>query len=154
MLDLADRFSKTDRVQAYNLAKSMGLDEGTINTLLLGRAEMERLIALQQRLYRSGEKEIQISRELTQATGYLNSQWDAMKQMLGDALAPVLLKIVKLASGFIDYLMQHENSTKHVFEGLAFVIGTLLVPVLWSAVSAGRETALPVQQSPALWRAD
>ena len=51
--------------------------------------------------------------------------------MLADALAPVLLKIVKMVSGFVDYLMKHENSMKHVFEGLAFVLGAVLVPRLY-----------------------
>ena len=136
MLDLADRFSKMDRVQAYNLAKSMGLDDGTINTLLLGRAEMEKMLALQDRLYRSGEKEIAVSRELTSSRAYLNQQWDALKNMIADALAPHLLRLVKLVSSFADYLMRNENTMKHVFEGLAFVLGVVLIPVLWSAVTA------------------
>lgn len=136
ILDLSDRFSKMDRVQAYNLAKSMGLDDGTINTLMLGRAEMEKMLEMQRNLYRSGEKEIQVSRELTQARGYLNAQWDSLKAMLADALAPVLLKIIKMVSGFVDYLMKHENSMKHVFEGLAFVLGAVLVPVFIAAAAS------------------
>ena len=136
MLDLADRFAKMDRVQAYNLAKSMGLDDGTINTLMLGRAEMEKMLEMQRNLYRSGEKEIQVSRELTQARGYLNAQWDSLKAMLADALAPILLKIIKMVSGFVDYLMKHENSMKHVFEGLAFVLGAVLVPVFIAAAAS------------------
>jgi hypothetical protein len=136
MLDLADRFAKMDRVQAYNLAKSMGLDDGTINTLMLGRAEMEKMLEMQRNLYRSGEKEIQVSRELTQARGYLNAQWDSLKAMLADALAPVLLKIVKMVSGFVDYLMKHESSMKHVFEGLAFVLGAVLIPVFIAATAS------------------
>lgn len=136
MLDLADRFAKMDRVQAYNLAKSMGLDDGTINTLMLGRAEMEKMLEMQRNLYRSGEKEMQVSRELTQARGYLNAQWDSLKTMLADALAPVLLKIVKMVSGFVDYLMKHENNIKHVFEGLAFVLGAVLIPVFIAATAS------------------
>ena len=136
MLDLSDRFSKMDRVQAYNLAKSMGLDDGTINTLMLGRAEMEKMLEMQRNLYRSGEKEIAVSRELTRSRAYLNQQWDALKNMLADALAPHLLRLVKLVSSFADYLMRNENTMKHVFEGLAFVLGVVLIPVLWSAVTA------------------
>ena len=135
MLDLSDRFSKMDRVQAYNLAKSMGMDDDTINTLLMGRTEMERMLALQERLYHSGEQEIKINRELVQARGYLNTQWDAMKQMLADALAPILLKVAKIVSSFVDYLMQHEHQIKHVFEGLAYVIGALLVPMFITALA-------------------
>lgn len=136
MLDLADRFGTMDRVQAYNLAKSMGLDDGTINTLLLGRAEMERMLALQQRLYRSGDKEVRLARELTQARGYLNQQWGALRTMLADALAPVLLKVVKIVSGWMDFLMRHEKTAKNVFEGAAIAIALVLLPVLLEAVAA------------------
>ena len=136
MLDLSDRFAKMDRVQAYNLAKSMGLDDGTINTLMLGRAEMEKMLEMQSNLYHSGEKEIAVSRELTRSRAYLNQQWDALKNMLADALAPHLLRLVKLVSSFADYLMRNENTMKHVFEGVAFVLGVVLIPVLWSAVTA------------------
>nr|DAV18066.1 MAG TPA: tail tape measure [Caudoviricetes sp.] len=136
MLDLSDRFSKMDRVQAYNLAKSMGLDDGTINTLMLGRTEMEKMLEMQRNLYHSGEKEIAVSRELTRSRAYLNQQWDALKNMLADALAPHLLRLVKLVSSFADYLMRNENTMKHVFEGVAFVLGAVLIPVLWSAVTA------------------
>lgn len=136
MLDLSDRFAKMDRVQAYNLAKSMGLDDGTINTLMLGRAEMEKMLEMQRNLYHSGEKEIAVSRELTRSRAYLNQQWDALKNMLADALAPHLLRLVKLVSSFADYLMRNENTMKHVFEGVAFVLGAVLIPVLWSAVTA------------------
>ena len=136
MLDLSDRFAKMDRVQAYNLAKSMGLDDGTINTLMLGRAEMEKMLEMQRNLYRSGEKEIAVSRELTRSRAYLNQQWDALKNMIADALAPHLLRLVKLVSSFADYLMRNQNTMKHVFEGLAFVLGVVLIPVLWSAVTA------------------
>ena len=136
MLDLSDRFSKMDRVQAYNLAKSMGLDDGTINTLMLSRAEMEKMLEMQRNLYHSGEKEIAVSRELTRSRAYLNQQWDALKNMLADALAPHLLRLVKLVSSFADFLMRNENTMKHVFEGVAFVLGVVLIPVLWSAVTA------------------
>ena len=136
MLDLSDRFSKMDRVQAYNLAKSMGLDDGTINTLMLGRVEMEKMLEMQRNLYHSGEKEIAVSRELTRSRAYLNQQWDALKNMLADALAPHLLRLVKLVSSFADFLMRNENTMKHVFEGVAFVLGAVLIPVLWSAVTA------------------
>lgn len=136
MLDLADRFSQMDRAQAYNLAKSMGMDDGTINTLMAGRTEMQKMLDLQKELYRSSEADIKASRELTQARAYLNQQWDSLKLMLGNALTPILLKVVKIASGFVNFLMRHEQSMKHIFEGLAIVIGLTLIPVLWSAVTA------------------
>lgn len=53
MLDLADRMSSMDRQQAYNLARQMGMDDSTANTLMRGRQEMERMLAVQRDIYKS-----------------------------------------------------------------------------------------------------
>ncbi|AFU62306.1 putative lysozyme-like domain protein [Acinetobacter phage phiAC-1] len=64
MLDLADSFSKMDREQAFSIASKMGIDEGTFNTLVQGRQEMEKMIAYQNTMYKSSEAELQASRDL------------------------------------------------------------------------------------------
>jgi hypothetical protein len=47
LLDLSDRFSKLDRPTANNLGKMMGIDQDTLNLLLLGRKEVELTIKRQ-----------------------------------------------------------------------------------------------------------
>ena len=64
MLDLADSFSKMDREQAFSIASKMGIDEGTFNTLVQGRKEMEKMIEYQKTMYQSSEAELQVSRDL------------------------------------------------------------------------------------------
>lgn len=136
MLDLADSMSSMDRTQAYNLGKQMGMDDGTINTLLRGRKEMERMLTLQKELYRSNEQDIENSYKFAEARAYLNQQWDALMLMLGNALLPVAIKLSEVLSGFMQYLMKHENEVKAVFYGMATAIGVALIPVLISAAAA------------------
>ena len=47
LLDLSDRFSRMDRTTANNMGRMMGLDQGTMNLLLKGRAEVETMIRRQ-----------------------------------------------------------------------------------------------------------
>lgn len=144
MLDLADRFEKMDRTKAYGLAKSMGFDDDTINTLMLGRAEMQEMLDLQKNLYKSSEQDIKASRELTKAKGLLSAQYESLKLRIGNALLPVLTRLVRIASGFVDFLNAHEHQVKNFFMGMATVIGLVLLPMLFKAGLAMLAFVAPV----------
>ena len=133
MLDLADAFSKMPRDQAYTLAKQMGLDDGTFNTLVQGRKELQEILDIQKRMYHSDGKAIARSRELTKQQAILSAHWQSMKQLVGDALTPILLTLIKVVNSFFEFLQRHEKVIKAVFQTAAIVIGMLLIPTLLSA---------------------
>lgn len=136
MLDLADRFSTMDRKQAYTLAQQMGIDDGTFNTLSRGRAEMERMLEIQRDMYHSSEADIENSRKLAEARAVLNTRWESLKLMIGNALIPVLTTLTEIVSGFVGFLVKHEHVTKGVFLGIATAIGVFLIPMLVTATAA------------------
>ncbi|KES13162.1 putative chitinase, partial [Snodgrassella alvi SCGC AB-598-P14] len=130
---LADAFSKMPRDQAYTLAKQMGLDDGTFNTLVQGRKELQEILDIQKRMYHSDGEAIARSRELTKQQAILSAHWQSMKQLVGDALTPILLTLIKVVNSFFEFLQRHEKVIKAVFQTAAIVIGTLLIPTLLSA---------------------
>lgn len=136
MLDLADSFSKMDREQAFSIASKMGIDEGTFNTLVQGRQEMEKMIAYQNTMYKSNEAELQASRDLAKNRALIGSQWESLKTMLGNAVIPLFVKLSEVALGMFEYLQQHQREVQAVFKGLAFVIGAVLTPILVKATIA------------------
>lgn len=136
MLDLADSFSKMDREQAFSIASKMGIDEGTFNTLVQGRQEMEKMIAYQNTMYKSSEAELQASRDLAKNRALIGSQWESLKTMLGNAVIPLFVKLSEVALGMFEYLQQHQREVQAVFKGLAFVIGAVLTPILVKATIA------------------
>lgn len=144
MLDLADSFGKMERTKAYGLAKSMGFDDDTINTLMLGRAKMQEMLDIQKNIYKSSEQEIKASRELTKAKGLLSAQYESLKLKIGNALVPVLTKMVKLVSGFVEFLNAHEYQAKNFFIGIATTIGLVLLPMLIKAGLAMLAFAAPI----------
>ena len=133
MLDLADSFQKMPKEQAYTIGKKMGFDDGTINALISGRKELQEILDIQKRMYHSDGKAIARSRELTKQQAILSAHWQSMKQLVGDALTPILLTLIKVVNSFFDFLQRHEKVIKAVFQTAAIVIGMLLIPTLLSA---------------------
>lgn len=133
MLDLADSFQKMPKEQAYTIGKKMGFDDGTINALISGHKELQEILDIQKRMYHSDGKAIARSRELTKQQAILSAHWQSMKQLVGDALTPILLTLIKVVNSFFEFLQRHEKVVKAVFQTAAIVIGTLLIPTLLSA---------------------
>ena len=144
MLDLADSFSKMDREQAYSLASKMGIDEGTFNTLVQGREEMEKMIEYQKTMYQSSEAELQVSRELQKNRALLGQQWESMKTMLANSLMPLFVKMSEVLLGVFEYLQKHQASVKRFFTILSFAIGAVLVPILVKAAAAAVAFLAPI----------
>lgn len=136
MLDLADSFSRMDREQAFSLASKMGLDEGTFNTLVQGREEMEKMIEYQNTMYKSSEAELRVSRDLQRNRALLGSQWQSMKTMMANALIPLFLKASEVLLGMFEYLQKHQEAVKAVFTGLAAALTIVLIPALLKATVA------------------
>lgn len=136
MLDLADSFSKMDRQQALSLSQDLGMDEGTFNTLVQGRQEMEKMIKYQETMYKSSEKELEASRNLQKNRALIGQQWESMKTLLANALIPFFVKLSEVALGMFEYLQKHQQAIQSVFKGIAFVVGVVLTPVLIKAAIA------------------
>ena len=133
MLDLADSFQKMPKEQAYTIGKKMGFDDGTINALISGRKELQEILDIQKKMYHSDGEAIARSRELTKQQAILSAHWQSMKQLVGDALTPILLTLIKVVNSFFEFLQRHEKVIKTVFQTAAIVIGMLLIPTLLSA---------------------
>ena len=136
MLDLADSFSKMDREQAFSIASKMGIDEGTFNTLVQGRKEMEKMLEYQSKIYKSSEEELKVSRQLAQNRALLGTHWESLKMMLANAIMPLFVKLSEVALGIFEYLQENQQSIQAVFKGISFVVGVVLIPILAKATLA------------------
>lgn len=136
MLDLADSFSKMDREQAFSLASKMGIDEGTFNTLVQGRKEMEKMIEYQKTMYKSSEAELEVSRNLQRNRALLGQHWESMKTMMANALMPLFLKASEVLLGMFEYLQKNQKTVQAVFKAIAFALTAILIPSLVKATVA------------------
>ncbi|AYP69094.1 hypothetical protein [Acinetobacter phage vB_AbaM_IME512] len=136
MLDLADSFSKMDREQAFSIASKMGIDEGTFNTLVQGRKEMEKMLEYQSKMYKSSEEELKAPRQLAQNRALLGQHWESLKTMMANAIIPLFVKLSEVALGIFEYLQENQQAVQAVFKGISFVVGAILIPILAKATVA------------------
>ncbi|MGC4885025.1 hypothetical protein ACON3F_20130 [Providencia hangzhouensis] len=136
LLDVSDSLSKMSRPQAYNFAKNMGFDDGTINMLLQGRREVEEYLALQKDIVVSSEQELEISRQLNKQNALVSRQWEGLKTLLANYLMPYALKFSETISGFLNYLNRNRDTAVFVFKSIGTVIGVTLIPLALKAGAA------------------
>ncbi|MEY0595419.1 hypothetical protein AB7309_19155 [Providencia manganoxydans] len=136
LLDVADSLSKMSRPQAYNIAKNMGFDEGTINTLLQGRDAMERQLIAQKNIVISSQEELEISRKLNEQNALVSQQWEGLKTLIANYLIPYFLKFSERLTAWLDYLNRNRDGAILIFKGIAAVIGLTLIPLALKAAMA------------------
>ncbi|MEY0934606.1 hypothetical protein AB7185_11135 [Providencia rettgeri] len=136
LLNVSDSLSKMSRPQAYNFAKNMGFDDGTINMLLQGRREVEEYLALQKDIVVSSEQELEISRQLNKQNALLSRQWEGLKTLLANYLMPYALKFSEAISGLLNYLNRNRDTAVFVFKAIGTVIGVTLIPLALKAGAA------------------
>ncbi|MEY0875247.1 hypothetical protein [Providencia manganoxydans] len=136
LLDVSDSLSKMSRPQAYNIAKNMGFDEGTINTLLQGRDAMERQLAAQKDIVISSKEELEISRKLNEQNALVSKQWEGLKTLIANYLTPYFLKFSERLTAWLDYLNRNRDGAILIFKGIAAVIGLTLIPLALKAAMA------------------
>lgn len=136
MLDLADSFAGMERSQAHSLAQQMGIDDDTFNTLVRGRAEMERLLAVQKSMYHANEQDIENSRKFNETRALLSQQWESLLMMIGNALLPVMIELSQIVTGLMRFIIANETAVTSVFYGFATAIGMVLIPLLLTATAA------------------
>ncbi len=136
LLDVADSLSGMSRPQAYNIAKNMGFDEGTINTLLQGRDAMQEMLDTQRGLVISSEEELEISRQLNKQNAKVRQGWEGLKTLLANYLMPSFLKFSEKVSGFLMFLNKNRDTAVTLFKGIGIAIGLFLIPMALKAATA------------------
>ncbi|OBU12528.1 hypothetical protein [Morganella psychrotolerans] len=136
LLDVADSLSGMSRPQAYNIAKNMGFDEGTINTLLQGRGAMQEMLDTQRDMVISSEEELEISRQLNKQNAKVKQGWEGLKTLLANYLMPSLLKFSEMVTGVLTFLNKNRDTAVSVFKGIGIVLGVLLIPMVIKAAMA------------------
>ncbi|MDE9518983.1 hypothetical protein KKJ17_14910 [Xenorhabdus bovienii] len=131
LLDMADSFSKMSRPQAYNIAKDMGLDEGTINLLLEGKGAIQKRLDAQKNVVISTKEELELNRQLRDQNSVLGQQWEGLKTIVANYLIPRLLKLSTMMTGFLEYLNKHRDTALNLFKVLSVFLTAALIPVLW-----------------------
>lgn len=108
LLDLSDRFSHMDRKTAFNMGQMMGIDPGTLNLLLKGRAAVQDMIRTQERYGAVTKQQAHQAELFRQQVELLKLKFLAFgRQLLSDGM-PVLEKLFDVLSRGVSWMVQHK----------------------------------------------
>ncbi|WAX22796.1 hypothetical protein MAJJADAN_00034 [Pseudomonas phage Amjad_SA] len=100
LADIGDKLNALpNREDAFNIGRNLGIDEGTINLLLKGRAEVERLLA-SQRAY--SDADAKAAREAAEKWEQAKLRIERASQALVISLLPVMERLVETTAEFVE----------------------------------------------------
>lgn len=133
LLELSASMEKMNKQEATFQIKQLGItDNKVIQTLLLGNKALKDQIELQKQKFALTEKDQVQLLELSHAQNMLSATIDGLVDQFAVMLAPALTKVTDGVRILIDWFLEH----KRVIGIAAGVIATLLLPTIWSMVTA------------------
>lgn len=140
MLELSDKFAGMDKMTAINMAQMMGIDAGTMQLLMGGRAEVERVINQKKQFGAITRQQAEDAKKLKTATISLGQTFDALGRDLLSKATPALLKIAAATEKFINWIRDNKGDVVDFiqivgagFAGLALAV----MPINLAAVAVG-----------------
>ena len=120
LLDVARYFEKVHATpqQARQFGKMAGIDQGTINMLMQGSEATKRYVAEQERNSAVTDQAIRNAQEMERAWASLDSQWQAAKLTLTEALQPQIKQVTQLLKEGGDWIRDHRGEINQFFQEL------------------------------------
>lgn len=140
MLELSDKFSAMDSMTAINFAQMMGIDSGTMQLLMQGRAEVERVIAQQKQFGAVTKQQADDSKKLKNAAIQLNQTFEALGRDLLSKATPALLKVADAVSKFVGWIRANKSDIVDFAQVVGAALGGLalaVMPINSAAVAVG-----------------
>ena len=137
LANLATRFEGMDRMQAHNIGKMMGIDEGTLNLVLQGRKELELTLKRNKEYNAVSKEQAEAMAKVQQKLIESKQNFAAFGRELLMSALPALNKLLDLFSNFGDWAREHKD----------FVIGFLTV--LAGALTAVGIASIPINATAA-----
>ena len=137
-LELADAVQGMDPAKATALLRGMGLDQGTINAILLGRNAIQDLLAEQQKLGVMTEEDMKAGLALQHAWLSMEQASTSLGRTLLTAIAPVLDVVLQKLTDLAVWAREHKPFLEAMFTGLAIAAAAFAValsPVTLSMVA-------------------
>jgi len=119
LLDLADRFHNMDPRRAQAMGAGLGLDQGTINVLMQGRAAVQAMLAEQRRIGVITGEDATRAQQLTSAWRGMVQASAAVGRTLLTELLPAITWVANRLTVFAEWARSHLPMVRAFFIGLA-----------------------------------
>lgn len=138
LLDLADRFERMDRPTANNMGRMMGIDQGTMQLLLKGRAEVEATIRKQKEHGAVTKAQAEQASRLQKVMIDGRQQFAAFGRELLSSATPALEKLLSMLSGVGEWIGENKEVVQTFLTILAaglVAVGLAMTPVNLTAAA-------------------
>lgn len=145
ILELAGAVEGLDKAQAVFKIKELGItDNRTVEMVLKGRKELERLIARQKEQGVLTKENAEEARKFTEAWGKLNNAMENIGLGISTALMPAFTKVLDWLGVMAEWLGEHKNLLIGFFGSIAAVVLALYLPAMISAAAATLAATWPI----------
>lgn len=136
LLDLAGKFEGMPRDTAFNLGQMYGINPGTMNLLLKGRAEVERLISKQKEYAAQQAKFAPVAERLNAIMTEARQGWNLLGLELVAKVAPAVEWVADAFKSAAKWIQDNQGFVEGFIAVVAVALTAKLAPAL--AVAAAR----------------
>ena len=145
MLRLSDAVQGLSQGEAVFRIKELGItDNRTVEAILKGRKELERLMAVQKAANPLTKEQAERAKQLNEAMGgWRNSVKGAASQFF-DMLIPALTKAIEWLTVIVDWAGEHKDFVVGFFGAIAAVVAAIYLPAMITAAAATLAATWPI----------
>lgn len=144
MLDLAGAVEGLDRSAAVFKIKELGItDNRTVEMILKGRQELERMLRVQKEQGVVSEKAAENARKLTKATDSLKKIMTNASDSFLDSMIPALTKVIEWLGKGASWMRENKDFVIGFFGAISAAVVTYYLPAMISAATATIAATLP-----------
>lgn len=144
LLDLADRFTGMDRATANNIGRMMGIDQDTLNLILMGRKAVEEMIRKQKELHLVTKEDGEQAMKLKQTFIDLRQAAGSTARDIMSAITPALISMFEALKSAVAWMSEHKDFVIGFITTFAVVLTARLIPALIRAAVAMWALIAPV----------
>ena len=145
MLRLSDAVQGMSQGEAVFRIKELGItDNRTVEAILKGRKELERLMAVQKAAHPLTKEQAERAKQLNEVLGgWQNSVKGAASQFF-DLLIPALTKVIQWLTVIVDWAGEHKDFVVGFFGAIAAVVAAIYLPAMIAAAAATLAATWPI----------
>lgn len=145
ILRLSDAVQGMSQGEAVFRIKELGItDNRTVEAILKGRKELERLMAVQKAANPLTKEQAERAKQLNEVLGgWQNSVKGAASQFF-DLLIPALTKVIQWLTVIVDWAGEHKDFVVGFFGAIAAVVAAIYLPAMIAAAAATLAATWPI----------
>lgn len=145
ILRLSESVEGLSRNQAIFQIKQLGItDNRTVEMVLKGRKELERLLAVQKASGVITKQQAEEAKRFTEELNKLRGATDTAGTGFMASLIPALTKVVEWLTVLVEWAGKHSDVIVGFFAAIAAVILAVYAPAMWAAAAATLAATWPI----------